>query len=65
MSELDSMIEKLKRRAKEDVSIFTKQEVAFLLDFVLQHNQSETQAISLNSSSGGKPFAADSMTLRT
>jgi hypothetical protein len=51
MSELDSMIEKLKRRAKEDVSIFTKQEVAFLLDFVLQHNQSETQAISLNSSS--------------
>lgn len=51
MSELDSMIEKLKRRAKEDASIFTKQEVAFLLDFVLQHNQSETQAISLNSSS--------------
>ena len=51
MSELDSMIEKLKRRAKEDASIFTKQEVAFLLDFVLQHNQSETKAISLNSSS--------------
>ena len=51
MGELDSMIEKLKRRAKEDASIFTKQEVAFLLDFVLQHNQSETQAISLNSSS--------------
>ena len=50
MGELDSMIEKLKRRAKEDASIFTKQEVAFLLDFVLQHNQSETQAISLNSS---------------
>ena len=51
MSALDSMIEKLKRRAKEEASIFTKSEVAFLLDFILQHNQSETQAISLNSSS--------------
>jgi hypothetical protein len=54
MSELDSMIEKLKRRAKEEASIFTKPEVAFLLDFVMQHNQSETQTISLNSSSEGQ-----------
>lgn len=50
MSELDFMIGKLKGRAKEELSIFTKKEVDFLLCFLQQH-QSETQAISLNSSS--------------
>ena len=50
MSELDFMIGKLKWRAKEELSIFTKKEVDFLLCFLQQH-QSETKAISLNSSS--------------
>lgn len=50
MSELDFMIDKLKGRAKEELSIFTKKEVDFLLCFLQQH-QSETKAISLNSSS--------------
>lgn len=50
MSELDFMIDKLKERAKEELSIFTKKEVDFLLCF-LQEHQSETKAISLNSSS--------------
>lgn len=50
MSELDFMIGKLKGRAKEELSIFTKKEVEFLLCFLQQH-QSETKAISLNSSS--------------
>lgn len=53
MSELDFMVEKLKGRAKEEVSIFTKQEVAFLLRFLQQH-QSNTIAISLNSSSSSQ-----------
>lgn len=50
MSELDFMIGKLKGRVKEELSIFTKKEVDFLLCFLQQH-QSETKAISLNSSS--------------
>lgn len=53
MSELDFMVDKLKGRAKEESSIFTKQEVAFLLRFLQQH-QSNTKAISLNSSSSSQ-----------
>lgn len=53
MNELDCMIERLKWRVEEESSIFTKQEVAFLLRFLQQH-QSDTKAISLNSSSSSQ-----------
>lgn len=52
MSDLDSMIETLQRRVKDDFSVFSKREVEFILK-ELQNNQSlkSNQTISLNSSS--------------